>query len=114
MDVAGHGGLWIDDYGGRINWKGRAIQLRGERATIVQAKITELDSLADLISQRQTDLQNNEEQLKKAGPFAKKSILKRINEAKKAIAVLKKQKATAIAQVEQSLSSYATTDDTPR
>ena len=60
------------------------------------------------------DLQDNEEQVKKAGPFAKKSIVKRINEITSAIEEMKKQKATATEQVEQLLRTYAIEDDTAR
>ena len=85
--------------------------MRGDKASIVRAKISEVDSLTGLISRANADLQYNEEQLRKAGPFAKKSIVKRINEITNAIEELKKQKAAATGQGEQLLRSYAFKDD---
>jgi uncharacterized protein YgiM (DUF1202 family) len=112
--AAGNTRLWLGDYGGRVNWEGRAIQLRGEKASVVQAKISEVDPLAASISRTQKALHENEAQVKKAGPFAKKSLVKRINEIPSAIEGMKKQKATATEQVEKLLRTYAIKDDTAR
>jgi hypothetical protein len=97
-----------------INWQGRVLQVRGDKASLVRAKISEVDSLMGLISRALGVLQYNEEQLKKAGPFAKKSIVKRISEITSAIEGLKKQKAAATGHVEQLLRTYAIKDDTAR
>jgi hypothetical protein len=42
-----------------IYWEGRDVQVRGEKASIVQAKISEVDSLTDLVSRANGVLQYN-------------------------------------------------------
>ena len=95
-------------------WRGRAYQVRADQASLVKAKILEVKSIADLISSADSDLRNIQEQLRKAGPFGKKPIVRRAKEITDTIETLKEERAVSIGQVEQLLRTYATEDDTAR
>jgi hypothetical protein len=97
-----------------VYWRGRAYQVRADQASLVRAKIAEEKSLTDLISSAESDLRNIQEQLRKAGPFRKKALVRRAKEITDTIETLKKQKTTTIEKVEQLLRIYATEDHAAR